>query len=58
LDAQLIGVNTDSMETNSKFTAENGIGFPLISDEDKTIKKLYGWGRVTSSILHRLALEK
>lgn len=35
------------METHSKFTAENGIGFPLISDEDKTIKKLYGWGRVT-----------
>lgn len=35
------------METHSKFAAENGIGFPLISDEDKTIKKLYGWGRVT-----------
>jgi peroxiredoxin Q/BCP len=47
LDAQLIGVSTDSMETHSKFAAENGIGFPLISDEDKTIKKLYGRGRVT-----------
>ena len=35
------------METHSKFAAENDIGFPLISDEDKTIKKLYGWGRVT-----------
>jgi peroxiredoxin Q/BCP len=47
LDAQLIGVSTYSMETHSKFATENGIGFPLISDEDKTIKKLYGWGRVT-----------
>ena len=47
MDAQLIGVSTDSMETHSKFAAENGIGFPLLSDEDKTIKKLYGWGRVT-----------
>ena len=47
LDAQIIGVSTDSMETHNKFSAENGIGFPLITDEDKTIKKLYGRGRVT-----------
>ena len=47
LDAQIIGVSTDSMETHNKFSAENGIEFPLITDEDKTIKKLYGRGRVT-----------
>jgi len=47
LDAQIIGVSTDSMETHRKFANENGIDFPLISDEEKTIKKLYGWGRVT-----------
>lgn len=35
------------METHRKFANENGIDFPLISDEEKTIKKLYGWGRVT-----------
>jgi peroxiredoxin Q/BCP len=46
-DAQIIGVSTDSVETNRKFAAENGIHFPLISDEDKSIKKLYGRGRVT-----------
>ena len=35
------------METHRKFADQNGIGFPLISDDDKTIKKSYGWGRAT-----------
>jgi peroxiredoxin Q/BCP len=47
LDAQIIGVSADSMETNRNFSEENGIAFPLITDKDKTIKKLYGRGRVT-----------
>ena len=47
LDAQIIGVSADSMETNQKFSEENGIAFPLISDKNKTIRKLYGRGRVT-----------
>jgi peroxiredoxin Q/BCP len=47
LDAQIIGVSTDSMETHREFTDKNGIDFPLISDDDKTIKKLYGRGRIT-----------
>ena len=45
--SQVIGVSADSMETNLKFAAENGIAFPLISDKDKAIKKLYDRGRVT-----------
>jgi len=47
LDAQIIGVSSDSMETVRDFTEKNGISFPLISDADKRIKKLYGRGRVT-----------
>ena len=35
------------METHREFTDQNGIGFPLVSDDDKTIKKLYGRGRIT-----------
>ena len=35
------------METHRDFTTKNGIEFPLISDDDKTIKKLYGRGRIT-----------
>ncbi len=47
MDAQVIGVSTDSMAENAQFTQENGIQFPLISDNDKAIKKAYGRGRVT-----------
>jgi peroxiredoxin len=47
LDAQVVGVSTDSMEDNLKFTQENDIEFPLVSDSSKVIKKSYGSGRVT-----------
>jgi len=35
------------METHRDFSTKNGIGFPLLSDDDKKIKKLYGRGRIT-----------
>jgi len=47
LDAQVIGVSRDSMQENQRFVDKNGIEFPLISDESKSIRKLYGRGRVT-----------
>lgn len=47
LDAQVIGVSTDSMKENLKFTQENDIEFPLVSDSSEVIKKSYGSGRVT-----------
>jgi peroxiredoxin Q/BCP len=47
LDTQVIGVSKDSIGKNQKFAAENGITFPLVSDADKSIRKLYGRGRVT-----------
>ena len=47
LNAQVIGVSRDSMQENRRFVDENGIDFPLVSDENKSIRKLYGRGRVT-----------
>lgn len=47
LDAQVIGVSRDSMQENQRFVDQNEIEFPLISDENKSIRKLYGRGRVT-----------
>ena len=47
LDAQVIGVSSDSMETHRDFAEQNGIEFPLVSDLDRSVKKLYGRGRVT-----------
>ena len=43
----MLGVSGDSLETHYAFSAEHGIRFPLISDTDGTIRKLYGGGRVT-----------
>lgn len=47
LDAQVIGVSTDSMQDNLKFTQENDIEFPLVSDSSEVIKNSYSSGRVT-----------
>jgi len=47
LNTQVLGVSSDSIETHKKFTEEYGITFPLISDADKSVRKLYGKGRIT-----------
>lgn len=47
LNTQVLGVSSDSIETHKKFTEEYGITFPLVSDEDGTVRKLYGKGRIT-----------
>jgi peroxiredoxin Q/BCP len=46
-DTLIIGVSKDSMETNKKFTKEYDIRFPMISDKDNNIRRLYGRGRIT-----------
>lgn len=47
LDAQVIGVSDDDMETLEKFVKEENISFPLVSDTQKDIKRKYGSGRIT-----------
>lgn len=40
-------ITRQQQEANVKFTAENGIDSPLISDTGKSIRERYGRGRVT-----------
>ena len=47
LDAQVIGISGDSLETHEKFSKKYGITFPLVSDRYGVVKKLYGRGRIT-----------
>jgi peroxiredoxin Q/BCP len=47
LEAQILGVSSDSMETHMKFAKEYNITFPLISDNERQIKDLYGSIRIT-----------
>lgn len=47
LNAQVLGVSGDSLETHARFTEKYSIAFPLASDQDGTIKSLYGRNRIT-----------
>lgn len=46
LNAQVLGVSSDTLATHRDFSKELGLKFPLIAD-DGTIRKLYGSGRIT-----------
>ena len=47
LNAQVLGVSADDLETHKRFSAELGLRFPLISDSDRKLEGLYGKGRIT-----------
>lgn len=47
IDAQVIGISSDSLETHKKFSEKYGITFPLVSDGDGSIKNIYGKKRIT-----------
>ena len=46
LDAQVLGVSADTLETHHDFAAELQLSFPLLTD-DGTISAQYGTGRIT-----------
>ena len=46
LNAQVLGVSSDTLETHRDFVESLGLKFALIAD-DGTIRKLYGGGRIT-----------
>ena len=47
LNAQVLGVSTDSLATHEEFSREQGLDFPLIADARGEVQKLYAPGRVT-----------
>lgn len=47
LNAQVLGISGDSLDTHRKFAEQYNIAFPLISDSQKQIRRQYGGGRVT-----------
>ena len=42
LDAQVIGISSDSVESHRRFAAKHDLSFPLLSDEGGNIRSLYG----------------
>lgn len=42
-DAEILGVSVDSLESHRKWAEElGGVDYPLLSDEGKTVSRLYG----------------
>jgi peroxiredoxin Q/BCP len=46
-NAQVLGISGDSLETHMKFARQNKISFPLLADERREIRQLFGGGRIT-----------
>ncbi len=42
LNATILGISTDSIESHRKFAQKHGLPFALLSDTDKKVVKLYG----------------
>ncbi len=48
LDAAVIGVSPDGLESHAKFREDHGLNFPLVSDTDSSLARAYGvWGPKT-----------
>ena len=46
LNAQVLGVSSDSLETHRQFADSLNLDFPLIAD-DGEMRSMYGGGRIT-----------
>jgi len=42
LDAQVLGISAQSVESHDKFSGKHGFKFPLLSDGDKAVAGAYG----------------
>lgn len=42
LDAEVIGISSDSVESHTSFAVKHDLSFPLLSDERGNIRRLYG----------------
>ena len=42
LDAQILGISAQGLESHEKFAGKHGLKFPLLADTDKAVAGLYG----------------
>ncbi len=47
LNTQVMGISPDNLESHEKFSEKYGLTFPLVSDVEGLVKRLYGRGRIT-----------
>lgn len=56
LNAKVIGISTDTIDTHKKFAAKYNIKFPLVADTDGKVGKLYGVSGPLFLKTHRRAI--
>jgi peroxiredoxin Q/BCP len=42
LDAEVVGISSDSVESHKSFAAKYGLAFTLLSDKEGKVRRLYG----------------
>jgi thioredoxin-dependent peroxiredoxin len=42
LDAQVVGISAQSIDSHEAFSGKHGLAFPLLADTDKAVAGLYG----------------
>jgi len=42
LDAVVLGISSQNLDSHERFAAKRGLTFPLLADPDKTVIRLYG----------------
>jgi peroxiredoxin Q/BCP len=42
LDAEVLGISPQSVESHERFTAEHGLNVPLLADDHKEVARAYG----------------
>ena len=42
LDAQVVGISAQSVDSHDAFAGKHGLGFPLLADTDKAVASAYG----------------
>jgi peroxiredoxin len=42
LDAEVVGISAQGLDSHERFAGRHGFGFPLLADEDKRVARAYG----------------
>jgi peroxiredoxin Q/BCP len=42
LDAEVVGISAQGLDSHERFADRHGFGFPLLADEDKRVARAYG----------------
>ncbi len=50
--AEVVGISSDSVESHRRFAASRGLPFPIVSDRDGSVRRLYG---ASSALLFGMA---